>query len=173
MDKLVKVLEKHDFVIVNYQTKIEFLRLRNLYPRLKVKIMTVDEITTQFLGRANDETLKWIMDEYNYQFEYAAVLNQNIIFKDNASLNEKTAHLVNIRTKLITDGLLPTRHLAHATFNNKAVLLSPEYSDHPMLISLLKEANAIINVLEPFAHFKHELLCFATGIDEEIGRAHV
>ena len=170
MDKLVKVLEKHDFIVVNYQTKIELLHLRNRFPRLKAKIITADEVIEQFLGRANDETLNKIITTYNYSYEYALILNQNIIFKDNVFINEKTEHLVNIRTRLISEGILPSRHLADATFNQKTVLLSPEFVYHPMLINLLKEANATVSFLEPFHHYSHNLIEYNTG---KIGRAHV
>lgn len=50
MNDLVKRLKGYDYVIVDYATKLELLKLRIRNPLLTFKIFTVEELITKFLG---------------------------------------------------------------------------------------------------------------------------
>ncbi len=166
MELLVKLLDNHDFIIVNYATKIELLKLRKTYPWLNFKVVTREEVIDEFLGASSLATLKYIIEKYNYTYDHAKVVNDNIIFKNYSNHNAKLKTLTTIRQALLRDGLLMGDFIAKTTYANKKILLSSEYSEDPLLTNLLTEAKAQLTFIPQLNNYKPIVHKFTNGIDE-------
>ncbi len=166
MKTLIQSLEKTDFVIANYKTKIEFLKLRNTKPWLNTKFLTPNEVIDLFLGRATDRTLSYIIEKNNLPFFHAKVINDNIIFPNMSHLTPKTKELSLIREQLVNEGYFDEIRLAKATFFQKRVLLSPELSANELLVNLLESTGCEITYIPQLTTNTHTVIHYENGIIE-------
>lgn len=166
MKNLYLALEKTDFVIANYKTKIELLKLRNNKPWLNFKILTPEEVIALFLGSGSERTLNYIIEKNNLTYYHAKLVNANIIFPKNSSDTRKTKELSAIREQLLNAGFFDEIKLAKVTFFQKRVLLSPEFAEDNLLISLLESALCSLSYIGALDTQIHDVTTYENGIIE-------
>lgn len=169
MKELLKTLAKQDYIIADYEAKLQLLALRNDNPWLRFKIYSVDEVMAMFLGRVNVQTLLELMTRYDIDFEHARIINENLVFPHDSNLNAKTIQLSNYRRDLIRDGLIDIDPFVKYAFSGKKVLLSAYLLSHTPLISLLKEAGAIIDYFSNTTTYDTTVNIYKTSMEEVYG----
>lgn len=166
MKNLYLALEKTDFVIANYKTKIELLKIRNTKPWLNFKILTPQEVINMFLGTANDRTFNYILEKKGLSYYHAKLVNANIIFPKFSNATPKTKELSSFREQLISEGYFDEIKLAKVTFFEKRVLLTPELSANKLLLSLLESAACKVTFIPELFYNVHTITKYQNGIIE-------
>ena len=127
MNDLVKRLKGYDYVIVDYATKLELLKLRIRNPLLTFKIFTVEELITKFLGSASDQSLFALLEKYNnLTYEHAKIINNTIVFPNVSKSSLKVNTLSTYQKALKALNLLESDFLIAHSLHNKKILL-PKY----------------------------------------------
>ncbi|OQC11409.1 MAG: ATP-dependent helicase/deoxyribonuclease subunit B [Tenericutes bacterium ADurb.Bin087] len=167
MNTLLNALEKTDYVIVDYTTKIELLKMRVNYPRLAFKILTVDELVGKFLGVADDHSLFALLEKYDsLTYEHAKTINQTIIFPKLQDTTTKIIALSSYQQTLKGLNFLDGDSLIRYSFKNRRVLLPKYLGNHYLLINLLNSAGSLVSYFDCVNNYNHKITIFHTGVDE-------
>lgn len=167
MNDLVKRLKGYDYVIVDYATKLELLKLRIRNPLLTFKIFTVEELITKFLGSASDQSLFALLEKYNnLTYEHAKIINNTIVFPNVSKSSLKVNTLSTYQKALKALNLLESDFLIAHSLHNKKILLPKYLASNYLLINLLNSVHANFEFTEDMHNFIHEITVFHTGVDE-------
>lgn len=166
MKEIVKILANHDFIISNYATKLELLKLKNTYPWLKTKILSDDEFISLFLGRVNEDTLIELINKYNFDLEHARIIYENLIFIKYSNKTLKTKELSSYRKALINDQFIKIDSYASYAFAGKNILLSSYLKNHPVIMELLSDVKVKIQVLPLDGSYSPKVVKYKTSIEE-------
>ncbi|MFA5486253.1 MAG: hypothetical protein WC275_04170, partial [Bacilli bacterium] len=166
MKDFVKLLERYDYLICDYATKNEVLKLRNEFPWLKIKVVTVNEVIAMFLGKLDEEILIELIAKYDFNLEHAKIIQENLIFPHTTSFNKKTSELSTIRRQLISDGYITVDEYASFAFAIKDVLILDYLRDHSLLNELLLTANVNITYFTKDYNYIPKLYAFKSDVEE-------
>lgn len=166
MKDFVKLLERYDYLICDYATKNEVLKLRNEFPWLKIKVVTVNEVIAMFLGKLDEEILIELIAKYDFNLEHAKIIQENLIFPHTTSFNKKTSELSTIRRQLISDGYITVDEYASFAFANKDVLILDYLRDHSLLNELLLTANVNVTYFTKDYNYIPKLYAFKSDVEE-------
>ena len=165
MKNFVKQLEKYDYLICDFATKKEILKLRNLFPWLKVKVLTESELVAMFLGRVDEETLIELLAKYNFNLEHAKIINENLIFLHDSSFNTKTSGLSIYRRQLLLEGYIKVDEYASFAFEQKKVLMFEYLKNHTLIHKLLTNT-LTIDYIDKTLAFSPSVTTFKTAFEE-------
>ncbi|OQA79445.1 MAG: ATP-dependent helicase/deoxyribonuclease subunit B [Tenericutes bacterium ADurb.Bin239] len=167
MNNLITLLSKSDYVIVDYATKLELLKLRIQNPTLSFKILTVDEVICKFLGGANDQSLFALIAKYDgLSYKHAQTINNTIVFPSEGKSNKKLKTLTAYRNALKDLNLLAADPLVTYSLKNKTILLPKYLENNYLLINLLNQVQTNLIFLDNVHNYTHSVTIFPTGIDE-------
>lgn len=149
----------------NIKNKV-LLKLDELNTIYNIKIMSLDQIIDKLTFTYNEETIYYLMKNYNIKYEVAKIYLNNIKYINSNSKIKKLNKLYEIKEKLIKNNLLIYDDLFKLYVKNKQIIIYGYDYINKFERKILSNLNYKV-IYKDSKNYKHDIYEFDT-IDEEV-----
>ena len=164
-DTMYEFIKDNTLIITNNKTNI-IKYFSSLNKLLNIKVMTSNELISNYYFNYNDKTIYYLMKKYNIKYEIAKIYINNMYYVNESSDNKKINMIYEMKKDLIDNNLLIINNYFKDYLNSKNIVIYNMYSIPNIIKSILNNYKCEI-VNDNSNNYKHSIYEF-NSLDDEV-----